>query len=207
MPLCRDSRPPILVWTDRAFENQGFHNTSASWFWLLLKEPRSSPSPGWVGEGTLRSTSRPAMAVVRCRRSYDVSLAAEDQPGGLGSCLVPYLTFPGEFAGRPASCWIDNTAAVAAVTEGHSRASDSAHPVHALHPVPGYPPPSLFSVWVKKAANPAGEPLRDMDLADNSCQIVSWVISEPVESAFPKMERFDGTIQSRKETKQMVGEG
>ena len=193
VPLGRDFRPPILVWTDGAFENQGRLQDVG---FLVLTPLEGAPSFSESGLGRRKYIERYYSArhgrgsvPEELRRRFCVSKQKINQVE-LVAALLPYLTFPGEFAGRPVLHWIDNTAALAALTKGYSKASDSAHLVHAFHAWVTTSLSSVWFEWVKSAANPADEPSRDLDLASSPWHIASWLVSEPVDPVFPSLERL-----------------
>ncbi|KAL3930176.1 MAG: hypothetical protein SGPRY_001653, partial [Prymnesium sp.] len=69
------------------------------------------------------------------------------------AALLSYDTFHGEFAWRPVLHWIDNTAALAALMKAFSRATDSAHLVHAFH---AWVTTSLSAVWFEWVKSEVG---------------------------------------------------
>ena len=174
VPLRRDTRPPILVWTDGAFENEGRLQDVG---FLVLFPHEGAPPFAEAGMGRrayieMYYSARHGSGSVpyQLRRRFCVSKQKINQVE-LVAALLPYLTFPGDFAGRPVLHCLDNTAALAALTKGYSRATDSAHLVHAFHAWVTTSRSSVWFEWVKSAANPADEPSRDLDLADSPWQI------------------------------------
>ena len=46
---------------------------------------------------------------------------------------------------------------------------------------------NVWFEWVKSAANPADEPSRDLELAEEVWRLRSWLSSTPVEVVYPRM--------------------
>lgn len=104
--------------------------------------------------------------------------------------IAPYLTSPLNFAGRSVVHWIDNTAALSALTKGYARPADSAHLMHAFHSWNALAKSDVWFEYVKSAANPADQPSCDLKLADASWQVSSDIVSIPAKILFLSLEHM-----------------
>lgn len=104
--------------------------------------------------------------------------------------IAPYLTFPLKFAGKRVVNWIDNRAALSALTKGYARPSASAHSVHAFHSWNALAKSDVWFEYMKSAANPADQPSRDLLLVDVLWQVSSDVAYVPARIVFQSLENM-----------------
>ena len=109
----------------------------------------------------------------------------------LVGAIAPYLSMPGELAGRRVIHWIDNTSALAALAKGYSGVPDSAHLVHIFHAWAAAAGTSVWFEYVPTDANPADEPSRDLSLACSAWRPAPGALSQPVACMQPPIERLD----------------
>ena len=188
LAACPD--PPVLVWTDGAFEQGGTLQDVG----FLVLAPRDEAPP--FEEADLDAESY-------LSKFYTASHGCGSVPAHLRRCfceakqkinqveivaaLCPYLSLPDVFVSRPVIHWVDNTAALSALVKGYSRASDSAHLVHAFHARNSGARARVWFEWVKSAANPADEPSRNLSLAGKTWRLGRRLRSSPVDVVFPEL--------------------
>jgi hypothetical protein len=119
--FAKESLPPVLVWSDAAFE-PGADTPASIGFVVLIPGVAGQPDK-WLHS----SVEIPAavLASLTERKQYIGQLE-------LLAAVAVYYSLPDVFAGRQVIHFIDNTSALAGLLKGYSSISDSARIVHAF---------------------------------------------------------------------------
>ena len=202
MNLNGEVSPPVLVWSDGAYEG-----TLATVGFLIAQPLRP------LDVNPL--TASAAETVVAMAKAYRFEHGSAIVPPALMAALIerkqqigqveiiwglcPYLSVPGAFRGSQVIHWIDNTSALAALTKGYSGVPDSARLVHAFHATNLTLAAQVWFEYIPSDSNPADEPSRRLDL-ENRIWIVASDLrgsprSSPVPVVFPDAARLSDISQ------------
>ena len=189
--LARATRPPVLIFSDGACEDNGATQTVG----FLVAVPRDTAPP-------VDPKAPPSIGVLE--EHYDLRHGGAALPEDLSDALVrrrqqigqveiigamaPYLSLPHQLAGADIIHFIDNTSALAALTKGYSGVPDSARLVHTFHAWAAGSGANVWFEYVPSAPNSADEPSRVLSLARGPYSPAPGLTSRPCKTRFPQLD-------------------